>query len=186
MTHLTETPPSRAPLCGTLPGLAHLPKECALGEVPTPMLRLISGNPSLAALLPAASIRNIVDELMARRALDQLDARAERLARKADAIVDALRHSFTLTGTPAHVWRVDTVAAVLADEVRSRGWPDITHRDIHTTLEQLHRDPTIPIGLGTEDGYAVVRGLIAQGASTLSPSAARHAAGRADTQGQRP
>lgn len=136
------------------------------GTVATPLLRLISDNPAIAMALPDRGLRDMADELLARRALDIIDARAERERRRADAIADALRFNFALTGNPGDIWRISTVAAVLVDHLSAHGWPDITHRHVYDTLAAICASPRMPLALGDELGHPVLYGLRAVGAPT--------------------
>jgi len=194
LTQLTETPRTRpaagapaAPIALDVPALEIRPApetapetrpapqtRRATAPAPAPanprpsssLLRHIASYRLLAEGLPARAVQAMASELLAFRALDAIADRAERATRRADAIADALRVNFTLTGKPDHTWRVDTVADVLIDHLADHGWPDITRRAVHETLAAIGAAPNPPLRLDMELGRPVLRGLHPVGAPT--------------------
>lgn len=136
------------------------------GVVPDPMLRLIQHNPAVAKGLPAHNICDMADELMARRAIDTIDAAAARRTRRADAIIDALRLSFTITGNPHHMWRLTSVTDVILDEVRACGFRDATALHVEHALRSAADATHGALTFATKRGVTVLQGLRAQGAAT--------------------
>lgn len=166
MTHLTEIP--RADPVAAAPVARPAARQARPTEAQaptTPMLRLISGNHVIAGALPDHAVQAMADELMARRALDVIDAAAERRKRKADAIVDALIANFVITGNPNHLWRADTIDAVLRDDLQSKGWRDVTPSDVFAVLSSLSDNATVPLALVFKQDRHIVTGLKVQGAA---------------------
>ena len=139
----------------------------AAPDIPTPMLRLISKNPSIALRMPDRNMRAMADELLTHRADAKPAAAtaADREQRKTDAITDALIANFTITGNPRETWRISTISAVLIDELRAAGWQDITLAEIQDLIRVLDANPTIPLTLDTTGPAPVLHGLAAQGAA---------------------
>lgn len=168
MTNVTYIPRSQTaqvapPTCPQLRKQARPTKAADI--LPTPFLRIVADNHAAAAAMPKDKVQDMAGELVARRALDLVDAAAARRRSKADAIVDALIANFTITGNPKHIWRADTVDAVLRDELASKGWPDCSPWNVYDVLRSLSDNPTVPLTLAFENGHHVMRGLRVQGAA---------------------
>ncbi len=138
-------------------------------HLPTPMLRLISGNPAIAMSLPDRVVQGMADELLGRRAFDKVDAALARQTRRADAICDAFRANFIITGKANNIWPVDSIADVITDDMKTRGWRDCTRRDVAKVLDAIDRDPWIPLALITKTTrgrtHTYMQGVRAQGAA---------------------
>lgn len=158
MTHLTEIIPLR-------PRPAATPCATASGVHSDTLTDLADGTLALGAVMPD-KIRAIAAELLATRRVATLATRRHDAICRIDAVTRALARSFCVTGNPEHLWRVDTILAVLRDDLDAHGHARITRAQIAAVLTHLHDDPTRPLRLDQVDGHPVLRGLVATGAAS--------------------
>lgn len=140
---------------------SHRPRQ--MGEVATPMLRLVAGNPAAAKALPFGNICDMASELLARRGADGAAGDPTRENRKADAILAALQRNFIITGNHSDVWRIRTVSDVLLEELRVSGFHDATAQDVYVALCQAVEALDDALILGKDEDQVVLRGLRAEG-----------------------
>lgn len=182
MTHLTEIIPLRPrPAATPRPLLARLPVHSA--SLSRPAAQDADGTrarrcPSDACLADLAdgtlrpdqvapgTIRAIAIEMEQARRVATLATRRHDAVCRIDAVTRALARSFRVTGNREHLWRVDTIRAVLRDDLDAHGHARITRAQIAAVLTHFHDDPTRPLRLDQVDGHPVLRGLVATGAAS--------------------
>jgi hypothetical protein len=137
----------------------------------TDRLRIVASDDLAAAALPPCEVVSPAAELLARRAMADVENNRPRRERKDEAIMAAFARNFRMTGKHNQLFRLDTIADVLVDEVQAAGWRDTTHRDVHEILHRVARDPIFPVSLKTPDiphlgPRTFMHGVVAQGAAT--------------------
>ena len=125
---------------------------------------IVEGRSTRAGFVDQSLLTDMAAELLERRTAEKSTA-ADRLRDDVhQAIVEAFFRNFRVTGFAREHWRVDTITALLIDELQARYGPLIRVSHIHAALHRLAQDPTRDVWLGSQHGMPLVFGIRVVGA----------------------